>query len=326
MFVKNKPGMLFTNGTGTGKTFTGLGIVKRFVEQGKKNILIVSPSTGINDGWIDSGKKFGLNIVPLKNKKDNGDNNISITTLNNFTSNKTLVKRSWDLVVIDECHKLISNQNNKETGAIKNLRAITLNERGFNTRFDYLYPEENSNSELRIELKNQWKQIQEKDKPKVLFLSATPFSHVKNIDYAEGYLFNYDRQNGNLSTEEAHDKFFVKNFGYKIRYNRLEQPDPDVDNSIMEMEFHEKLKNDGAISSRRLVIDKDYDRGFILVDGGIGKKVDEGFEYLFNSKNNYTNLANFLNKSYGYYNKLFLLEAVKAREAIKLIKRIQKNW
>lgn len=324
MFVNNKPGMLFTNGTGTGKTFTGLGIVKRFVEQGKKNILIVSPSTGINDGWIDSGKKFGLNIVPLKNKKDNGDNNISITTLNNFTSNKTLVNRSWDLVVIDECHKLISNQNNKETGAIKNLRAITLNERGFNTRFDYLYPEENSNSELRIELKNQWKQIQEKDKPKVLFLSATPFSHVKNIDYAEGYLFNYDRQNGNLSTEEAHDKFFVKNFGYKIRYNRLEQPDPDVDNSIMEMEFHEKLKNDGAISSRRLVIDKDYDRGFILVDGGIGKKVDEGFEYLFNSKNNYTNLANFLNKSYGYYNKLFLLEAVKAREAIKLIKEYKK--
>jgi hypothetical protein len=325
MFVNNKPGMLFTNGTGTGKTFTGLGIVKRFVEQGKKNILIVSPSTGINDGWIDSGKKFGLNIVPLKNKKDNGDNNISITTLNNFTSNKTLVNRSWDLVVIDECHKLISNQNNKETGAIKNLRAITLNERGFNTRFDYLYPEENSNSELRIELKNQWKQIQEKDKPKVLFLSATPFSHVKNIDYAEGYLFNYDRKNGNLSTEEAHDKFFVKNFGYKIRYNRLEQPDPDVDNSIMEMEFHEKLKNDGAISSRRLVIDKDYDRGFILVDGGIGKKVDEGFEYLFNSKNNYTNLSNFFNKSYGYYNKLFLLEAVKAREAIKLIKEYKKN-
>lgn len=325
MFVNNKPGMLFTNGTGTGKTFTGLGIVKRFVEQGKKNILIVSPSTGINDGWIDSGKKFGLNIVPLKNKKDNGDNNISITTLNNFTSNKTLVNRSWDLVVIDECHKLISNQNNKETGAIKNLRAITLNERGFNTRFDYLYPEENSNSELRIELKNQWKQIQEKDKPKVLFLSATPFSHVKNIDYAEGYLFNYDRKNGNLSTEEAHDKFFVKNFGYKIRYNRLEQPDPDVDNSIMEMEFHEKLKNDGAISSRRLVIDKDYDRGFILVDGGIGKKVDEGFEYLFNSKNNYTNLANFFNKSYGYYNKLFLLEAVKAREAIKLIKEYKKT-
>ena len=325
MFVNNKPGMLFTNGTGTGKTFTGLGIVKRFVEQGKKNILIVSPSTGINDGWIDSGKKFGLNIVPLKNKKDNGDNNISITTLNNFTSNKTLVNRSWDLVVIDECHKLISNQNNKETGAIKNLRAITLNERGFNTRFDYLYPEENSNSELRIELKNQWKQIQEKDKPKVLFLSATPFSHVKNIDYAEGYLFNYDRKNGNLSTEEAHDKFFVKNFGYKIRYNRLEQPDPDVDNSIMEMEFHEKLKNDGAISSRRLVIDKDYDRGFILVDGGIGKKVDEGFEYLFNSKNNYTNLSNFFNKSYGYYNRLFLLEAVKAREAIKLIKEYKKN-
>ena len=51
----------------------------------------------------------------------------------------------------------------------------------------------------------------------------------------------------------------------------------------------------------------------------------KAFEYLFNSKNNYTNLANFFNKSYGYYNKLFLLEAVKAREAIKLIKEYKKT-
>jgi len=34
-------GMLFTNGTGTGKTFTGLGVVKRFSNAGKNNILIV---------------------------------------------------------------------------------------------------------------------------------------------------------------------------------------------------------------------------------------------------------------------------------------------
>lgn len=32
----NGKGFLFTNVTGTGKTFTGLGIVKRFDKQGKK--------------------------------------------------------------------------------------------------------------------------------------------------------------------------------------------------------------------------------------------------------------------------------------------------
>ena len=33
-------GMLFTNGTGTGKTFTGLELfIKRFVNNGKTNIL-----------------------------------------------------------------------------------------------------------------------------------------------------------------------------------------------------------------------------------------------------------------------------------------------
>ena len=35
----NGKGYMFTNGTGTGKTYTGLGIVKRFVKQGKKRIL-----------------------------------------------------------------------------------------------------------------------------------------------------------------------------------------------------------------------------------------------------------------------------------------------
>lgn len=34
-------GILFTNGTGTGKTYTGLGIAKRFIKQGKGRVLIV---------------------------------------------------------------------------------------------------------------------------------------------------------------------------------------------------------------------------------------------------------------------------------------------
>ena len=40
-------GMLFTNGTGTGKTFTGLGVVKRMQRQGKNSVLIVVPDDKI---------------------------------------------------------------------------------------------------------------------------------------------------------------------------------------------------------------------------------------------------------------------------------------
>src|SRR6185503_7128604 len=36
-------GILFTNSTGTGKTYSGMGIVRRFVSQGKDSIIIVAP-------------------------------------------------------------------------------------------------------------------------------------------------------------------------------------------------------------------------------------------------------------------------------------------
>ncbi|HQZ59850.1 MAG TPA: DEAD/DEAH box helicase family protein, partial [Acinetobacter sp.] len=52
----NKNGMLFTNGTGTGKTFTGLGAVKRFANAGKKNILIVSMNDKIIRDFVKSAK------------------------------------------------------------------------------------------------------------------------------------------------------------------------------------------------------------------------------------------------------------------------------
>ena len=60
-----EPGMLFTNGTGTGKTFTGLGVVKRFARRGKNNILIVAPNDKIGRDWVTSGEKLGLTISAL---------------------------------------------------------------------------------------------------------------------------------------------------------------------------------------------------------------------------------------------------------------------
>ena len=62
-------GMLFTNGTGTGKTFSGLGIIKRFSNAGKNNILIVVPNDKIIEDWQKSGRMLGLDISELKNTK-----------------------------------------------------------------------------------------------------------------------------------------------------------------------------------------------------------------------------------------------------------------
>ena len=49
----------------THNTFTGLGVVKRFVKQGKNNVLILAPSQGILDGWVASGRMIGLDITRL---------------------------------------------------------------------------------------------------------------------------------------------------------------------------------------------------------------------------------------------------------------------
>lgn len=75
----NGRGMLFTNGTGTGKTYTGLGIIKRFVKQDKGRVLIITPSQTKVSDWIGDGKNLGLNIKRLSDTKDKGDGVVTFT-------------------------------------------------------------------------------------------------------------------------------------------------------------------------------------------------------------------------------------------------------
>lgn len=117
-------GMLFTNGTGTGKTFTGLGVVKRLQRQGKTNTLIVVPDDKIAADWIESGEPLGLKITPLKDTKDAGSG-ITIATYANLGENDALATRAWDLVVADEAHSLMQSADGKVTTYLANLRAIT---------------------------------------------------------------------------------------------------------------------------------------------------------------------------------------------------------
>ena len=102
-------GILFTNSTGTGKTFTGLGIAKRFDKLGKKDILIVTPSQAKVSDWQEDGKALSLKITNIENTKDAGTG-IVVTTFANFRENKALLERDFDLIIYDESHRLMEDK------------------------------------------------------------------------------------------------------------------------------------------------------------------------------------------------------------------------
>lgn len=116
-------GYMFTNGTGTGKTFTGLGVAKRLVKQGKGRILIVTPSQKKVSDWIKDGRNLNMEIRDLDSiAKERGTTattesgeGVVITTFANFGVNKKLLETKWDAVIYDESHRIMENKNGTET-------------------------------------------------------------------------------------------------------------------------------------------------------------------------------------------------------------------
>lgn len=377
---KEHSGMMFTNGTGTGKTYTGLGIVKRFVDADKKNILIIAPSDGILKQWEEAAAKdFGITLTRLNSTKDAGNGAVTATYAN-VGANQALVNRDFDLVITDESHNLMGSESATPTDALKLVRAVTGHKDGFqryhhdkhpeiSSKLDKLHEEikklrkrDSQNSKAynethdpsladeSREIRNQIEKLEEeqskwhkkleafkdadekafaeKQPSKVLFLSATPFQYVADLDYANGYLFNYsdygpmDEQGYNRAN--GREIFYMENFGYKMRYNRLERPSADVDTDLMEREFNRKMVESGAMHGRMLSSAYDYDRGFIRVDAGIGKKIDEGFDWL-RDQPKYSELSDFLRGRFTGQQKYYLLEAIKAKQAIPLIKEYLKE-
>lgn len=377
---KEHSGMMFTNGTGTGKTYTGLGIVKRFVDANKKNILIIAPSDGILKQWEEAAAKdFGITLTRLNSTKDAGKGAVTATYAN-VGANQALVNRDFDLVITDESHNLMGSESATPTDALKLVRAVTGHKDGFQRYHHDKHPEISSkldklheeikklrkrdsqngkaynethdpslvdeSREIRNQIEkleeeqSEWhkkleafkdadeKAFAEKQPSKVLFLSATPFQYVADLDYANGYLFNYsdygpmDEQGYNRAN--GREIFYMENFGYKMRYNRLERPSADVDTDLMEREFNRKMVESGAMHGRMLSSAYDYDRGFIRVDAGIGKKIDEGFDWL-RDQPKYSELSDFLRGRFTGQQKYYLLEAIKAKQAIPLIKEYLKE-
>ena len=345
-------GVLFTNSTGTGKTFSGLGIIKRMVLEGKSNILIVTPSDGVNDQWVAAASKFfDLKINPLQSTKDKGQG-VNITTFANFGSNNALSHRQFDAIIFDESHKLMHGKDAKPTDALHAMRAATGHERGFNKFFEMQYPEEIAElkasrftysrdmmdqmlAELRAreekaiaaynraleKAKADYAQRKATFDTKIVFLSASPFAYVLNIDYAEGYLFNYGTGDGRqgYNSQNPHDQFYIENFGYRMRTGKLTQPEASVNSGLMEREFNAKLRREGALSHRELDVEFDYDRKFVQVDSTFGRRIDEALEWI--REQGFLDLHFELQDKFGTLQRRFLLEGIKAQAAIDLVKK-----
>lgn len=356
----NKNGMLFTNGTGTGKTFTGLGIAKRFANAGKKNILIVSMNDKIIRDFVKSAKTLNLDVHQLDGINDNGGANIVATTYANFGQNIKLGLRDWDLIIVDEAHNLMQGEKGENTEALRTLHALSGHHAGFNDWAEMRYNDKSPKpiskdadgrnvydgdelaewAKFKEPLRKEWEQtwsLQPAGRTKVIFLSATPFSYVKTLEWGEGYLFDFvppkEKYSNKSETEgmaynsgDNREKFYMSNFGYKMRTNRLTRPDGRVDVGILERKFAEKLKSEGAMSGRDLSVPFDYDRKFVMIDSDLGKKIDEGFKFLWSEKDKegkhkYGDLLRDLMRSFDYLSRIQLLEAIKADAAIDQIKK-----
>jgi hypothetical protein len=382
-------GMLFTNGTGTGKTFTALGMVKRFARQGKTNTLIVVPDDKIMADWVASAKALDLTVTPLKSTKDAGSG-ITITTYANLGDNAAVAGRDWDLVVPDEAHSLSQGKDGSPTKALDVLRAITHHPRGAYTRYSLLNAADierlsdltaritgnvkimnnpDTMDEMLVSLRAENVKLEaqqsalvnkldaarkavEQDvkarqgarRTRVLMLSATPFAYEKSVDLAEGYLFDYTdgypyEKTGSrpYNQPDPHDYFFMTHFGYRMRVNKLTEPDdPKLDRGLLQRQFNGWLKKQGVLSQRSLDVAADYDRRFVLVDSAVGNRIDEALAWVSerSRKEAESNrerkrgtedggfaslegaLRDQLYGSDGYLVRRYLLEAIKAKEII----------
>lgn len=373
-------GMLFTNGTGTGKTFTGLGVVKRMQRQGKTNTLIVVPDDKIAADWVESWEPLGLKITKLKDTQDAGKG-IVITTYANLGENDALARRKWDLVVADESHTLMQSADGKVTTYLANLRAITHHPDGASQRHTMLNRDDlNRQRELTAQIEGNNKILNNLDtmdammesvrqenaklqreadalaaelreareavqaevdgmqgakRARLLALSATPFAYEFTVDWANGYLFDYNEGQASDKTEfrgynqgDNRERFFMQHFGYSMRYNKLTKPDPTkVDTGLLQRNFNGWLRKKGSLSARMLDVPADYDRRFVLVDSGIGNQIDEALNWVSEmaredaNKNGYSALRDVISKKFDFLSRRYLLEAIKATEVIPIVRQ-----
>jgi len=328
-----KKGMLFANGTGTGKTFTGLGVMKRFIKRGKGRILVLVPTQAKVSDWIKEAKLLGIDITKILNGKDAGDG-VVVTTYANMRDNKILQNASFDLVVADESHYLNSNAAGNKTSNLRGFDKVVgkgdyqklkllqnyskeieknIIKKGYDldSWFDKdgrLYRDASSLLSEKSKTKYE-KELQNLEPTRVVLLSATPFAYVKNIAYANHLLFYAPDKN----------KFIIDNFGYRVRHGKLTIPDAEVDTGLLERDFSDRLQSGGAMSVRMLSVDKDYSRQFIDVESELGAKIQRGLDLI--NHDSYPAIASNLHRLHTYHYRVLLLEALKTKSALVRVEK-----
>lgn len=330
-------GYMFTNGTGTGKTLIGCGLAYRFYVQDKKDIIIVVPTDQKCIDWIEEGALVGLNIYQLQGIKDSGYE-ICVTTYANFYQNEAINTRNWDLVIYDESHYLGQNQQGSQTSYFEQHKNIVNVPSAAREKAKMLiedikpvYDGSRDYFTLNELYEKQQQDIVEElvNKTKVVFFSATPFAYHKSIRYADGCLFDIEENlieekktyNGYNDTN-GFDEFLIKNFGYRMKYNKITIPESGVDVNLMEREFFENMKQKGIISTRMLDLDMDYSRDFIIIDSELGEFINTGIEMFYEEsfKKIFPYLTSMFGAKYNYLYVNQLLECIKAKEIVPRIK------
>ena len=363
-------GVLFTNGTGTGKTFTGLGILKRMLGDGKRRILIGVPKQPIADAWVNAARDFfGIKINKLSSTSDAGKG-VVVTTYANMGDNTALAKESWDAFFMDEAHYLASNQQGDTTKALAMLNALGRKTDAagdlarlrnyelfarieeLNKRATSLRRQDNDNtraeeSEIEKELERLYQERNEAleaakdevagtaddEKPRSVFLSATPFAYEKNVRWAQEWLFDWNPKNpsgrmgeNGYNSGSNYDRFMMTHFGYRMRYNKLTEPDSKVDRGLMQRAFNTWLRKEGVLSARALDSDFDYDRRFVMAESAIGRRVDAALEWLREKSSGDDEIAGMneirekVAEQFDYHSRMYFLEAIKARESLDHIR------
>ncbi len=376
-------GVLFTNGTGTGKTFTGLGVARRFYAYGKKNILVVTPKQTINDAWIKAATKhFNIPLKALRSVNDAGEGPV-ITTFANFAENDAVLGRDYDLIIVDEAHYLSSDKDGSITESLKKLRAISYQEGTawtralsldpdtgkelkalrkktdqFNKDISKLEKNKRRTAEEDAELRQKQEEIKEitarrgeltskiiplvdeqkeiiknykpVDRPRVLDLSATPLAYEKNVVLGQGFLYDWgsDQDALGYNSGDNFQQFMMEHFGYRMRYNKLTEPDAQVDRSLKQRTFNAWLKKNGVLSSRKLDSEYDYDRKFVLIEDELGKEIDNALEWLRENSGGEGKIDGMslvrriiIADQFDYLQRSRLLEAIKAKEILDHIQK-----
>lgn len=327
-FRDKQKGKMFTNGTGTGKTLVGLGIIKRFILMDKPNVLIVVPTDQKCLDWIDEAKDLKIKIHQLQGISD-FPHGVNVTTYANFYQNKTMLKFHLDLIVYDESHNLVQNEKGDATVYLHKHKEVAKMPTSFKKMY-WLNKEyyDSIGKEKTQEIFNEYV-----SSTKVLFLSASPFAYVKSLILGDGCLWNiyesytvddlFNNEVRGYNQPGRYEDFFIENFGYRMKTNKLTIPESGVDINLMERMFYENHKKSGAISGRQIDVDKDYSREFVLLDSNIGDKIDAGLGEITSRdfESNYPNLYKYYKRKWRYHYTRQLLENIKANLSIERIKK-----